>query len=135
MELTVELALGSLAVVAAPPLLAAVTGAGTDGTQVLLLPLGAHLVRLTLVVTPRLVCRETTTCTWSPVNRGTWTPAGLNTLTWFTLELALAVSQAGAAHQVTVFCLSVPTFTDPVIIPVIMTPLCITNTKQLNTFV
>lgn len=45
-------------------------------------------------------------------------------LTRFTLELSLAIAQAGTAHHVAVFSLAVPLLANAVVIAVIVTPLC-----------
>lgn len=45
-------------------------------------------------------------------------------LTWFTLELSFAVTQASATHQVTIFCLAVPLLSNAVVVAAVMAPLC-----------
>lgn len=47
----------------------------------------------------------------------------LKGLTWFTLELSLAVPQASAAHQVTVVGLPVPLLSDAIVVATVMAPL------------
>lgn len=49
----------------------------------------------------------------------------LNLLTWFALELSFPVSQAGAAHHVAILSLAVPFLSDPIVMAIIMTPLCL----------
>jgi len=46
-------------------------------------------------------------------------------LTWFTLELSFTIAKARAAHQVTVFCPSLPLFTNAVVVSTIVTPFCV----------
>ena len=45
-------------------------------------------------------------------------------LTWFTLDLSLAVAQAGAAHHVTVLSMAVPLLPDAVVVSIVMAPFC-----------
>lgn len=45
-------------------------------------------------------------------------------LTRFTLELSLAIAQAGTAHHLAVFSVAVPLLTNAVVIAAIVTPLC-----------
>lgn len=45
-------------------------------------------------------------------------------LTRFTFEFSLSIAQTGAAHHVTVLSLTIPLFSNTVVITVIITPLC-----------
>lgn len=47
-----------------------------------------------------------------------------SSLTGFTLELSLAVAQAGAAHHVTVLSVAIPLLANAVVVAVVVTPLC-----------
>lgn len=93
----IDISAWSAAVLTSPSLLSSEACAGADGAQVLLLPLVSHLVGFTVVVAHRLM--------------------------WFTLELALPISQTGAAHQVGVLSAAVPLLSDAVVDSVIMAPL------------
>lgn len=53
-------------------------------------------------------------------------------LTWFTLELSLAVSQTSAAHQVAVLCLTVPLLSDLIVDSVVMAPFCLQKITTLS---
>lgn len=87
----------SAAVLTSPALLSSKACAGADSTQVLLLPLVAHLVCFTVIVAHRVM--------------------------WFTLELSFAISQASAAHQVTILRLAVPLLSNAIVVAAVMAPL------------
>lgn len=53
-------------------------------------------------------------------------------LTWFTLELSLAIAQTGAAHHVTILCLSVPPLANAVVVSTIVAPLCFQQRGMKN---
>lgn len=110
-------------------LLSAKACAGADGTQVLLLPLVSHLVRFAVIIAHRIICVGTH-------SRQNWHVFALylkkifthflgvlRGLTWFTLELSFSISQASAAHQVTIFCTAVPLFSNAIVVAIVMAPL------------
>lgn len=79
--------------------------AGANGSEVLLLPLVAHLVGFTIVVARRRVCVGMNTNDhrlFLHIFLRRSNSSVLTALTWFTLELSFAISQTCAAHRVTI---------------------------------
>lgn len=86
----------SPAILTPPSLLPTIACAGADGSKIFFLPLVAHVVHFSIIITGRLM--------------------------WFTLEFSLAIAQTGAAHHVTVLSLSVPPLTNTVVVAIVVAP-------------
>ena len=114
-----------------PYLLSSVAGAGADGSQIFLLPLVSNLVRLSVIVAGRGVCKDTQTNTMRSLGKvahfemtqsqWAWLEE-VQGLTWLAFELPLAVADAGAAHHLAVFRLAVPLLADAVVVAAVMAP-------------
>lgn len=110
-----------------PYLLSTKASASANGSQILFLPLVPHTVHLSFIVACGLICeafrvkQQSISAIIKHVLSTAVTTEG--ELTWFTFELALSVTQAGAAHHVTILSLAVPLLTNAVAITTVNAPL------------